>query len=240
MKLKCLGSSSKGNGYLLIGDSETLIIEAGVKFSKVKEVLNFDLSKVVGCLVSHEHGDHAKSALEMFNSGIGVYGTKGTLFKSLKFHDFRNAMIYRKAEFIGDFKVTAYEIIHDAVQPAAFLIEHPEMGRLLFITDTASFKYEFKGINHLLIESNYDEDIVNENNINNPNSFNNIERLEKSHMSIKECEFTCGYNVYSGTKNIVLIHLSPGNSDSEMFKDTIKKKTGKPVYVAEEGFEIEL
>lgn len=240
MKLKCLGSSSKGNCYLLIGENETLIIEAGIKFSKVKEALNFDLSNVVGCIISHEHGDHAKSALEMFNSGIEVYGTKGTLFKSLKFHDFKNAMVYRKAEHIGNFKVTAYEIIHDAAQPAAFLIEHPEIGRMLFVTDTASFNYSFHGINHLLIEANYDDDIVAENNINNTNSFNNIERLEKSHMSLKECSLSCFNNVGAETKNVILIHLSDGNSDSEMFKNVIKRQVGKPVYIAEEGFEIEL
>lgn len=55
MILKCLGSSSKGNCYLLIGDSETLIIEAGIKFKEVKKALDFDLSNVVGCCISHEH-----------------------------------------------------------------------------------------------------------------------------------------------------------------------------------------
>lgn len=240
MKLKCLGSNSKGNSYLLVGESETLIIEAGVNFKKVKEALNFDLSKVVGCLVSHEHGDHAKYAGEMQRSWIQIIGTSGTLVKCLNNAFSTCIIMYRIPAQIGNFTITAYQTIHDAAEPCAFLIEHPEIGRMLFITDTASFKYEFKAINHLLIEANYDEDIVNENNVNNPNSFNNIERLEKSHMSLNECARTCLFNVYGGTKNIVLIHLSDGNSDSEMFKDTIKRKIGKPVYIAEEGFEIEL
>lgn len=238
MKLKCLGSSSLGNCYLLIGDSETLIIEAGVKFSKVKVALNFDLSNVVGCCITHEHLDHSKAAIEMQGSGIEIIGTSGTLVKCLV-HPLNSCIIsYRVSAAFGGFRITAYQTIHDAEEPCAFLIEHLEIGRMLFITDTASFKYEFKGIDHLIIEANYDDDIVNENNINNPNSFNNIERLEESHMSIKECEFTCGYNVYSGTKSVILIHLSGGNSDSEMFKDTIKRKTGKPVYVADENFEL--
>ena len=240
MILKCLGSSSKGNCYLLIGDSETLIIEAGVKFSKVKEALNFDLSKVVGCCITHEHGDHSKYAGEMQSAGIEIIGTVGTLVKCIDTHINSCIIFYRVSAAFGGFTITAYQTIHDADESCAFLIEHPEIGRMLFITDTASFKYEFKAINHLLIEANYNDDIVAKNSINNPSMFNNIERLEKSHMSIKECEFTCGYNVYSGTKNIILIHLSSGNSDSEMFKDTIKRKTGKPVYVADEGFEIEL
>lgn len=240
MKLKCLGSSSKGNSYLLIGEKEILIIEAGVKFSKVKEALNFDLSKVVGCLVSHEHKDHSKSANDLRKSSIEIIGTVGTLVKCTDDHLNTCIITYRVPVVIGSFTITAFETIHDASEPCAFLIEHTEMGRMLFITDTASFKYKFKAINHLLIEANYHESIVSENAINNPNMFNNIERLEKSHMSLMDCEFTCGYNVYSGTQNIVLIHLSSCNSDYELFKDTIKKKIGKPVYIAEEGFEIEL
>lgn len=174
----------------------------------------------------------------MQNAGIEIIGTVGTLTKCLDHHINSCIIFYRVAAAFGNFTITAYQTIHDAAEPCSFLIEHPEIGRMLFITDTANFNYAFKKIDHLLIEANYDDDIVNENNINNPNSFNNIKRLQESHMSIKECEFTCGYNVYSGTKNIILIHLSEGNSDSEMFKDAIKRKTGKPVYVADENFEI--
>jgi phosphoribosyl 1,2-cyclic phosphodiesterase len=56
MELKVLGSSSVGNCYLLVGQESTLIIEAGVRFHLVKKALNFDLTKVVGVLVSHSHG----------------------------------------------------------------------------------------------------------------------------------------------------------------------------------------
>ena len=240
MKLKCLGSSSKGNCYLLIGDSETLIIEAGVKFKEVKKALNFDLSKVVGCCITHEHVDHSKYAEVMQNAGIEIIGTVGTLTKCLDNHINSCIIFYRVAVAFGGFTITAYQTIHDASEPCAFLIEHAEIGRLLFITDTASFNYLFYGIDHVLIEANYEDSIVLGNAVDNPGSFNNIERLSESHMSLKECEFVCGNNVGSGTKSIVLIHLSSGNSDREMFKDMIKRKTGKPVYVADESFEIEL
>lgn len=55
MKLKVLGSSSKGNCYLLESDKEVLIIELGISFKEIKKALNFDISKVVGALVTHEH-----------------------------------------------------------------------------------------------------------------------------------------------------------------------------------------
>lgn len=55
MKLKCIASSSAGNCYLLEGGKEILIIELGINFKDTKKALNYDLSKVVGAVVSHAH-----------------------------------------------------------------------------------------------------------------------------------------------------------------------------------------
>lgn len=57
MKLSVLASGSKGNCYCLENESECLIIEAGMPFKAVKEHLTFDVLKIVGVLVSHEHFD---------------------------------------------------------------------------------------------------------------------------------------------------------------------------------------
>lgn len=55
MKLHVLGSSSSGNCYLFQSEKtgEVLAVEAGVKFNKVKKVLDFNLNSIVGCIVSH-------------------------------------------------------------------------------------------------------------------------------------------------------------------------------------------
>ena len=67
MKLKVLGSSSEGNGYILESDSEALCIEAGVKLSEFKKSLDFNIKKVKGVIVSHTHGDHSKYIKEFAN-----------------------------------------------------------------------------------------------------------------------------------------------------------------------------
>lgn len=56
MLLKCVSSSSKGNSYVLESDNEILLLEAGIKLLEVKKAIGFQVSKVVGCIVSHEHG----------------------------------------------------------------------------------------------------------------------------------------------------------------------------------------
>lgn len=70
MKLKVLGSSSAGNCYVLDNGNEALILEAGVAFAKVKKALGFNLRKVAGCLITHQHNDHAKYIRNVVECGI--------------------------------------------------------------------------------------------------------------------------------------------------------------------------
>lgn len=57
MLMRCYGSSSAGNSYVLISSSgEILAIEAGCKFMDFKKMIDWRISDVAGCIVSHEHG----------------------------------------------------------------------------------------------------------------------------------------------------------------------------------------
>jgi phosphoribosyl 1,2-cyclic phosphodiesterase len=49
-------SGSSGNGYVLETDKEALLIEAGCRFADIKKMLNFNVSKIQGLIISHEHG----------------------------------------------------------------------------------------------------------------------------------------------------------------------------------------
>lgn len=53
--LKVLSSGSHGNCYLLQCKDETLILELGIKWDDILKGLNYDLSKIGGCLVTHQH-----------------------------------------------------------------------------------------------------------------------------------------------------------------------------------------
>ena len=57
MLMRCYGSSSAGNSYALISNNgEIFAIEAGVKFMDFKKMIDWRISDVAGCIVSHEHG----------------------------------------------------------------------------------------------------------------------------------------------------------------------------------------
>ena len=72
MVIKVLGASSKGNCYLLEDKEQCLILDAGISFKEVKKAINFNVSKIVGVLVTHVHGDHAKYVRDYESVGIKV------------------------------------------------------------------------------------------------------------------------------------------------------------------------
>jgi phosphoribosyl 1,2-cyclic phosphodiesterase len=240
MELIVLGSSSKGNGYILKSDNgECLLIEAGVPLKDVKKALDFNISGIVGCLVSHEHGDHAKYVQKYIDARIVVCmsdGTAGAL--KLSRNHWNNEIIAGASFNISKYKVIAFSIEHDAAEPFGFLIQHPEMGTTLFATDTYYLANTFKGLNNIMIECNYRLDILEENikagNIHPAQR----DRVLQSHMSYDTCVSTLLANDLSAVNNIVLIHLSEGNSNAEEFRNGITEATGKTVHIAEKGMSL--
>jgi len=236
MNLRVLGSNSKGNCYLLEGKEETLMIECGVNIKKIKQALNFDFSKVVGCVVSHEHLDHAVSIPDITRLGLNVYATAGT-FNGFKSN--RAKCITTQKEFqIGGFKILAFDVKHDAREPVGFLINHKECGDTLFLTDTFYSPYSFKNLNNIIIEANYSKAIIDRKmrQGENPEFLRN--RILKSHLSLENCKGALKANDLSLVNNIVLIHLSDSNSDEVQFQREVYELTGKNVSVANVGMDI--
>lgn len=240
MKLTVLGSGSSGNCYLLQNKDEILIVECGLPYKTIIKGLNFNLIDVVGCLVTHEHKDHSKAIKELISNGIDVYGSSGTL-KATDAGNYRAQVIESENQVsIGDFTVLPFETEHDAVEPLGFLIQHNDMGKLLFITDSYYCQYNFKGLNHIMIECNYSMDIVNENfekGLIHPVLRN---RLLKSHFSLENVKEFLKATDLSQVRDIVLLHLSDSNSNEERFKTEIERLTGKPTYIADKGLDTDL
>lgn len=239
MKLKVIGSSSKGNCYLLSGDKDSVLIECGLRINKIKEALNFDFSKVAGCLVSHEHKDHSLSINQLLIAGIPVFTSRGTA-SDLNHHNLN--IIQSKQPFdLGEFRILPFDTIHDATEPLGFLIEQKSTGeRLLFATDTYYIKYQFKGLNYLLIEANHSNEILEDKLFNGKIHPSLKSRVQTSHLSIETLRLFLSENDISKVKKIVLIHLSDSNSDTKGFKETIESQTGIETIIAEPGIEINL
>lgn len=242
MRLHVLSSGSKANGYVLYNDREALVIECGVPYSQCLQAIDFKREKIVGALVTHEHGDHAKYVAQYLGAGIDVYASGGTIEGMrpyLKGRILQPTAIRSQELFsIDGFKVLPFDTQHDCNEPFGFLVYHDEMGQILFATDTYYLKYTFPNLSHIMLECNYETGIIEKNVADGVVPPIVKERVFRSHMSLETHIKTLQANDLSKVNAIVLLHLSGNNSAPEEFKKSVEAATGKLVYVAEKGLDI--
>lgn len=232
MKLKVIGSGSSGNCYILDDGKHILMLEAGVPFSEVKEEIDYEVSRIAGVLSSHEHGDHRKYLQEFEAYGIPVVkGNEEHYYNSIYFPPF----------FLGDFTVIPFDVVHD-VPCFGYVIDHPDMGRLVFVTDTEYVKFTFPGVNHIMVEANYAQDILDENMNSGEIPKGLRDRIMKSHMSFDTARKMVEANKSSTLMNVIMCHLSRRNSDHKRFMADMQETVGEfcNVLVAKRGREFDL
>jgi phosphoribosyl 1,2-cyclic phosphodiesterase len=235
MRFISLGSSSKGNSYILNTDTdETLIIEAGIKYKTILKNLNFKLGDVKGALITHEHKDHCRYVGDLIENGIDVYASQGT-FDALAIDSHRAKPIQKLNQYvIGGFTVLPFDVQHDVSEPLGFLIHHNSFGRLVFATDTFYVKYKFQGVRYYVVECNYSIKILNENIRSGVVDEIMKKRLLTSHFSLEHLIGFFKETDLSKTERIYLCHLSNSNSNAKEFKDAIQQVTGCPVVILDE------
>ena len=157
MELTVIGSSSEGNSYVLQNAGEALLLEAGKPFKHTLAALGGNLRKVVGCLITHEHGDHAGRISEVLNYAVPVFASQGTIEGAEKYirSNYQPNAIragaggYERLN-LGGFTVIPFPAKHDAAEPLGFYIWHEETGGILFATDTYYLPCTFKGLSNIL------------------------------------------------------------------------------------------
>lgn len=221
MTLRCLGSGSSGNCYLIENETECLILDCGIPTRKIKKSLDFNVSKIVGVVVTHSHKDHSLSVNEFEKMGIPV-------FKPYE----PNRRNFIK---LGNFVIHSFKVPHDDTECYGFLINHKETGKILYLTDLEYCPYTFSShkVQHIICEANYDMQFVDKERPN-------YEHILRGHMSLQECCKIAEVNRTEHLQNFIICHLSELNSHSDYFKAEVEKVAKCPVFVAEKGLEVEL
>ena len=232
MKFQQHYSSSAGNLYTVTNDhGQRLLIECGVTWDKLRKALDYDLTNIEGCLLSHEHKDHSKSAVRVIRAGINLYSSKETMAE-LALYEFRRAFeincIYWY--YTGTFDVFSFRTHHDAAGSLGFVVR-TNNEYLLFATDTSHLKQHFKiPFTIIALECSYDKNIL-QNRIEN-GSINPAlaKRLLTSHMEKHRLiKYIDDYIDLSQCQEIHLLHMSESNIDKEQtrkeFEDRFFIKT---------------
>lgn len=218
LRFSVLGSSSKGNCTLVSTERTTVLIDSGLPAGYIKENVESltGHGKVHGIFVSHEHGDHISSLGAVSRMyGCPVYLSKAVAFmlRGDGMEDIR-VMSSGNRIRVGDIGVTPVRVQHDAIEPMGFLVESAG-SRLGIATDLGmvgpALLDIFRGVDGLVIESNYDRDMLARGPY--PYPLKNRIINSKGHLSNTQCGDFIKLVTGPETREIVLAHLSEENND---------------------------
>ena len=227
-----LFSGSSGNAiYIGAGDTH-LLVDAGLPGKAVSEallsigVLPETLSAI---LVTHEHTDHVKGVGVLSRKyRIPVYANHRT-WEAMERHVGNIAPGCRREFFSGDtfyinnVSILPYSTSHDAAEPVGYRIDYSGHS-VATATDMGVFTKKIlgtlSGVDLLLLESNYDPDMLRENE-------NYSQRLKTriqsryGHLSNGACASAILELQKTGVRNVVLGHLSQENNTPELALQTV-------------------
>lgn len=228
MILTPYASSSKGNLYTLQSGDTSLLLECGLPIKEIRKHLNFGLSKMNGCLLTHSHKDHSLATRDILKAGVDLYISQGTA-EACGLADHHRLHIIKdgKAFKVGGLTILPFATQHDAPESLGWLITNGT-DTMCFATDTGYLKWRFANLTLIAIECNYCDDMIED-----LESYRK-DRLVHTHMSLETVKDMLRANDLSMVKEIHLLHLSDDHADASRCKREIQQLTGLPVYIAKE------
>lgn len=224
MTLKTIATGSSGNSYALMNGEEILLLDLGVSEKTIKRAIDFRVSDIVGCLVTHGHGDHVKSAKDFKNMGKQVFQP----YLSESKNQFRK---------LGSFSVQSFEVPHDNEPCCGFYIE-VDGHRILYATDFEYLPCSFRKmrLTDMVVECNHNKELVDRNEMK-------YQHQIRGHCSCETLiEKVIKENMTSDLRTIILCHMSDDSCDIEKSIGEVKKvvRNGVKVFAARKGLEVEL
>ena len=226
---KTIATGSSGNSYALMNNNEILFLDLGVNAKVIKKAIDFRISDVVGAVLSHSHLDHSKAVKDFENMGIPVV----SYFDVDEWDDLKLALFHRT---LGGFFIRPFPLPHNGTNNCGFLIEVSSQ-KILYLTDFEYCKYNFKSlqVNHILIECNYQQELVSRD-------LANYEHKIRGHASLETCKSFIAANKTNALRTVILCHMGAETTITSECLAEIQKVAGEGVkcVVAATGETVEL
>lgn len=226
MRVCNLSSGSEGNCTYIETDKVKILVDIGLSCAEVCKrlrVLNVDPKDINAILISHEHSDHIKG-LDVFASkyNVKVYvHSNGVGAVYSKMHKLSAKQLYS----FGDFSFTLEDLIidnvslpHDAIHCSGFIFENNKR-KISIITDlghtTDVILNKISGSSLVYLECNHDVDMLKQN----PKYTLSLKARilgKNGHLSNLDCAKAVEYLVRTGTRQIMLSHISRQNNTQSL------------------------
>lgn len=218
MKYISLSSGSCGNSHYIEGKNTKMIVDAGISGKKIVEHLavhDRDLRGLDAILVTHEHFDHIQAVGILSRKfDAPIYATEKT-WEQMKNYlgkiSEKNVRVFKKGETlaIGSVEVDTFGISHDAADPVGYAFRQNDQ-KIAIVTDIGAITEEvfekIKGADIAVVESNYDDEMLSY--CSYTYQLKQRIRSETGHLSNSEAGYLGTALVKSGTKKLLLAHLS--------------------------------
>ena len=221
-----LFSGSSGNAIYVGCDGAHLLVDAGVsgtRVAKALESVGVAPGSLDGILITHEHSDHIQGVGVLSRKyDIPIYATEGTwaaMEGKLGAVAAKNVcMIEPEINFfLGPVEIMAFSTPHDAADSVGYAFEL-EQARFALATDIGCvrdgwLKYVM-GADAVLLESNYDPGMLQAGRY--PYELKRRIMSRKGHLSNDDAAEAALSLITSGTRQLVLGHLSKENNFPEL------------------------
>lgn len=235
MKIEVLGSSSAGNAYVIYDGKTSLLLDCGLPMMEMQIKSDFKLHEAVACFVSHEHADHSRAVKDLLKGAIDVYALPETLSAlNVADHYRTRAVEPLKPITVNTFEILPITMHHDCPCVGYMVYSENTKERLFFATDTYKITVNPQALDYLILEINYQKEIVNRL-VNEGIMESSIRaRLLFSHYELSKALSWLKKIDKSRLKRIYVAHLSNGHSNAEKIKKAVIAETGVPTVICEQ------
>ena len=235
MDIKVLASSSLGNAYIVSDGTTSILLDAGIPYKELQVKSDFKVNEVAACFISHSHQDHSRAVKDLLSATIDVYALPETLSAmGVSNHHRTHSVEPLKSITINTFEIMAITMYHDCPCVGYKVYSEKTGERLFFATDTYKITVNPQSVDYLILEINYQKEIVN-NLVNEGKMEASIRaRLLFSHYELSKALKWLKKIDKSRLKRIYVAHLSNGHSNAEHIRQAVIAETGVPTVICEQ------
>lgn len=239
LRFQSFGSGSSGNCYFIGNASYGILIDAGIGVRTVRKHLRnigMDFSHIWGVFITHDHADHIRAVgsigerykVPVYATAMTHEGIQKSYCVTEKLYTSRRFIEKQETLQIGDFKITAFQVSHDATDNVGYLVEYQDK-KFVFATDLGyvceNAAMHLKQADYMVFEANYDEDMLR--NGSYPVHLKNRIFAETGHLSNDQCGNFLAQNYHDKMQYVFLCHLSRENNKPELAYETVKSHLEK-------------
>ena len=231
MRIVTFASGSTGNCCLVSDGGVNVLIDAGISARRIVQglgVLGLAPQDVCGVLITHEHSDHISGLPVLVKrTGMRIFAPSelGEVLKRFK-PELSESIDYIPTDgglCVGDVRITAFPTPHDTSASFGYRIEGSEV--FAFATDTGHISDELlqglQGADTVVIEANHDKVMLK--NGPYPPFLKQRVLSKHGHLSNDDCAKLACLLADSGTRQIILGHLSQQNNTPEAAETAVSE-----------------